>query len=105
MTERPVTEIIRMRWRHEVIHFQTELGVKDWGEQMPVKNWIAAHGLHFSGRDQYLDPEKEGALQIAPPYPAIEDPTSSTKLGIFAVIGDDEQSLLTEAIAHIAQIT
>lgn len=68
---RPLTSQILARWRHDVMHFQTQLSAKEWSDSLTVEEWLATHGLVLAKRDPLLNPESEGRLQISGRYEAL----------------------------------
>lgn len=102
---RPLTPLIRARWRHSVMYYQTELGLRAWGEAIERGQWLRMHGYVLAPRDPYLmvgQVEQTGSLQITTPYAELEDPTTAARLNIQAFTGDDEETLFQEVCAFLA---
>lgn len=101
---RPLTPIIRARWRHAVMYYQTELGLREWGEAVEREVWLGMHGFVLSPRDPYLIVGQfgvKGTHQITTPYAKLEDPSSASRLQIQAFTGDDEEALFQEVCAFL----
>lgn len=101
---RPLTPLIRARWRHAVMYFQTELGLREWGEAIDRSQWLRMHGFVLAPRDPYLivgQTEKTGSFQITTPYAKLEDPATAERLKVQAFVGDDEETLFEEACAFL----
>lgn len=99
---RPVTKQIRALWRHNVQNHQTEQGLAEWGENLPIKTWLAHHGLLLAERDPFVNAKFEGAWQITQPYEKMETPMEDAQaMEIFAIVGDDLEELIKEALAWV----
>ncbi|MTH61151.1 hypothetical protein [Paracoccus litorisediminis] len=100
---RPITKALLHHWKLHVQHNQTELGAKQWGEELPAKTWLSYHGLILAERDPYVNVKFEGSHQITQPYDPLEDNMEdASRSGVWAIVGDDVDELLREAYAWAA---
>lgn len=96
---RPLTPFIRARWRHSVMYYQTELGLREWGESIEPVEWLRMHGYVLAPRDPYLivgTGEQTGSLQITTPYEKLEDATTAASLHVQAFTGTLTNELFSE---------
>lgn len=99
---RPVTPQIRSLWRHNVLNYQTELSLAEWGDSLTSKDWLSHHGLILAERDPYVNAKFEGAWQITEAYARMETPMDDAQaMGIFAVVGDDVDELMQSAFDYL----
>ncbi|NKX37321.1 hypothetical protein HGG70_05155 [Rhodobacteraceae bacterium R_SAG4] len=100
--DRPMTENIRALWRAEVTGRRTEMSLADWAENMTEKEWLQSNGLYLAPRDEDINTRFEGEWQITEHYtPGYSQPDGKGGDGIWAIVGDDPEALIEEAISHI----
>lgn len=98
----PMTRQVYMAWVNAVKTGQTELGLREWAQAIPLDEYLAMHGsLVIQPRDERLLPGISGELQVSMWYDP--DSVSVEKLrDMWVRVSDDRAELERAAIARIA---
>lgn len=97
---RPFTAVICSAWRGAVTARQTERGLEHWVNALSDEAYLRTHGLYLAERDPLINMLHKGAWQVAEHY-APGTKTEDASDGPWAVVGDDKDQLVAEALAQI----